>query len=136
MVSMEECQGLRSNTYTTEGKVKWVKPLGDQIPGIACIEASVGKMKVDKVIDCSKLVRVERIRVHEGYGIPGSLLVRYQRTGKNQDPMATLSFLTKGLTWAPTYSITLTKEKKTLKLDGQAGLLCDLPLFNGMSTVC
>ena len=135
VVCLEEGQGLHSRTCNIEGKVKWIQPRRDsdhQTTRLACIEDAVGKIKVDKMVDCSKLVRVERsILVDQGDDKSGSLVVRYIRTGPTLAPMATLSFLTKGLTWAPSYSILLDKVKKTLKLDGQACLLCDLPFFNG-----
>merc|ERR1719431_1473510 len=61
-----------------------------------------------------------------------SLLVRYVTNGSS-DLGASLSYLTKGLTWAPSYSVLMDKESKTVKLEGKACLLCDLPFLDGDS---
>ena len=54
-----------------------------------------------------------------------------RKEGGNKTPSATLSYLTRGLTWAPTYSLLLNKEKMTLQVEGNATILCDLPFFDG-----
>ena len=57
------------------------------------------------------------------------LLVRYQT--KEDHPSAVLSYLTKGITWAPSYSLVLDKANKMVKMEGKATLLCDVNLLKG-----
>merc|ERR1719334_1459444 len=79
--------------------------------------------KCDILIDCSNIIHLERIPdLLEN----GSLIVRYSQGGP-----CSLSYLTKGLTWAPTYTVLLDRDTKKLKLEGQACLLCDLATFTG-----
>ena len=60
------------------------------------------------------------------------VLVRYHSTGAGEkDSKAVLSYLTPGLTWAPSYSLVLDKATKTLKLEGKACLMCDLSFLEG-----
>ena len=46
---------------------------------------------------------------------------------------ANLSYLTRGVMWAPSYMLRQCKSSKTLTLQGNACLLCDLPFFKGKS---
>ena len=63
------------------------------------------------------------------------LSVRYavsaDETGKTVG--ANLSYLTRGLMWAPSYMLRQDKKSKTMTLQGNACLLCDLPFFKGNS---
>ena len=60
------------------------------------------------------------------------VLVRYHNTGAGEkDSKAVLSYLTPGLTWAPSYSLVLDRDTKTLKLEGKACLMCDLSFLEG-----
>ena len=60
------------------------------------------------------------------------VLVRYQTDSDGkQESKAVLSYLTPGLTWAPSYSLVLDKTTKTLKLEGKACLMCDLDFLEG-----
>merc|ERR1719483_1018025 len=109
-----------------EGRVKWFED-GSKM---AILETTVNKVKLDKLIDTSKIVHLERMmRQGQGYE-SSSLLVRYVNSG-GSDPSTSLSYLTKGLTWAPSYSVLMDKESKTVKLEGKACLLCDLPYLDG-----
>ena len=54
------------------------------------------------------------------------IVVRYHSKDKNSGTGAVLSYLTRGLTWAPSYAMVLDKASKTLSLEGKACLLCDL----------
>ena len=64
-----------------------------------------------------------------------SLSVRFaialDHSGKTAD--ANLSYLTRGLTWAPSYMLRQEKKSKTMTIQGNACLLCDLPFFKGNS---
>ena len=132
MVTVEESQGFRGGTNRHQGKVKWVQPSQAETgTRLAILEMKEGRGKRDKLFDCSKLVSVERFKDQEKK--EGSLVARYRRTDTKVAPMATLSYLTKGLAWAPSYSILLTNggKGKTLVMEGQATILCDLPFFDG-----
>jgi len=132
MVGVLEGQGQNSGTSYHQGKVKWVQPREQVTQGsrMAILEMKENKTKRDKLIDCSKLVGVERLQDHKDEEA-GSVVARYKRMDTVQPVMATLSYLTQGLAWAPNYSLVLTKGAKTLSLEGQATILCDLPFFDG-----
>ena len=62
------------------------------------------------------------------------LSVRYATSlGSTETVEANLSYLTRGLMWAPSYMLRQYKSNKTLTLQGNACLLCDLPFFKGKS---
>ena len=62
------------------------------------------------------------------------LSVRYATSlGLAETVKANLSYLTRGLMWAPSYLLRQYKSNKTLTLQGNACLLCDLPFFKGKS---
>jgi len=62
------------------------------------------------------------------------LSVRYATSlGSSEAVEANLSYLTRGLMWAPSYMLRQYKSNKTLTLQGNACLLCDLPFFKGKS---
>ena len=62
------------------------------------------------------------------------LSVRFATSlSSDQKPEANLSYLTRGLMWAPSYMLRQSKSSKTLTLQGNACLLCDLPFFKGKS---
>ena len=112
-----------------QGQIKWVQP-AENGPKMAILETTENNIKIDKLVDTSKIVHLERIgRDNYGYA-SSSLLVRYVNTGES-DPSSTLSYLTKGLTWAPSYTVLMNKETKTVKLEGKACLLCDLSFLDG-----
>jgi len=124
IVSLKEDQPGGSSITRLEGKIKWVQPDDDNNPRMAVIETGTDDDDLtDELIDCNKIVHVKRAAEKEG---KGSLVVRYSLGGK-----CNLSYLTRGLTWAPTYTILIDRDLKKLKLDGQACLLCDLPAFKG-----
>merc|ERR1712062_267956 len=62
------------------------------------------------------------------------LSVRF-KTGLSSDQTAeaNLSYLSRGLMWAPSYMLRQNKSNKTLTLQGNASLLCDIPFFRGKS---
>jgi len=129
-VAVEESQGFRGGTGHYQGIVKWVQPRADgSLTRLAILEIQEGRMKRDKLFDCSKLVSVERIKEMEEK--EGSLVARYRRLGSSKAALAILSYLTRGLAWAPSYSLLLLNGGKTLILEGQATILCDLPFFDG-----
>jgi hypothetical protein len=110
-----------------QGKVKWVQPVAENGLKMAILEMTVNNVKLDKLIDSTKIVHLERIGRED---VSSSLLVRYVTTGESE-PSSILSYLTKGLTWAPSYSVLMNKETKTVTLEGKACLLCDLPFLDG-----
>jgi hypothetical protein len=117
-------EGARQSMH--EGRVRWVQD-GEEA-GLAVLEVQQGAAKRDKLISCSGLVSVERQPDSEENEV--SLVARFRRTGPAA-PSAVLSYLTRGLAWAPAYSLLLDRQKMTLRLEGCATILCDLPFFDG-----
>jgi len=90
---------------------------------------------------------------YQGYQRPASRIpdtryqTRYQNTRENSNQLsvrygistnnpeqkvtANLSYLTKGLMWAPSYILRQDQKQKVITLQGNACLLCDLPFLNG-----
>eukprot|EP00092_Neocalanus_flemingeri_P030518 GFUD01033135.1.p1 GENE.GFUD01033135.1~~GFUD01033135.1.p1 ORF type:complete len:559 (-),score=202.78 GFUD01033135.1:889-2565(-) len=134
-VDVEEGQGMRAGTRCYQGRVKWVKAMGDEgtEARLAMLEIKEGQVKKDKLFNCSNIVNIEKIAEDEE---EVSLVARYRRTATSKAPMATLSYLTRGLAWAPSYSLLINKEEMTLRLDGHATFLCDLPQFDGEPVGC
>ena len=64
-----------------------------------------------------------------------SLSVRYAISKSHSGKIAgaNLSYLTRGLMWAPSYMLRQDTQQKRLTLQGMACLLCDLPFFKGES---
>ena len=64
-----------------------------------------------------------------------TLSVRYACTNADskEHVSVNLSYLTRGLTWAPSYMLRQDKTNKTITLEGNACILCDLPFFMGSS---
>merc|ERR1711970_905072 len=87
-------------------------------------------MAILETKDTGRIVDLERAVRQDG-STSSSLLVRYVTT--DTDPRAILSYLTNGLTWAPSYSVLMNSDTKTVKLEGNACLLCDLPFLDGGS---
>ena len=62
------------------------------------------------------------------------LSVRYStKLDTTEKPKANLSYLTRGLMWAPSYLLRQDKSTKTFTMKGNACLLCDLPFLQGKS---
>ena len=112
-----------------QGKLRWVQPPGSATR-LALLQLSHGQGKRDLLLDTAKIVNIERVQDNEERDV--KLVARFKRKeGGSKAPTATLTYLTRGLTWAPTYSLLLNKEKMTLQLEGNATILCDLPFFDG-----
>eukprot|EP00090_Calanus_glacialis_P047572 TRINITY_DN9943_c0_g1_i6.p1 TRINITY_DN9943_c0_g1~~TRINITY_DN9943_c0_g1_i6.p1 ORF type:complete len:550 (-),score=161.39 TRINITY_DN9943_c0_g1_i6:124-1773(-) len=120
-----------NNMQYYQGRVKWVQT-AEHGPKMAILETTENNVKLDKLIDTSKIVHLERTGMEDIENGRSSLLVRYAAADKS-DPSCTLSYLTNGLTWAPSYSVLMNTETKTVKLEGKACLLCDLPFLDGGS---
>ena len=77
----------------------------------------------DMLINTSLIISVQAAVDDERDSNRQRVLVRYQTDGTGQESKAVLSYLTPGLTWAPSYSLVLDKSTKTLKLEGKACLI-------------
>ena len=87
-------------------------------------------LRADMLIDISHIQSVEgAVENEDGIKQP-RIRVRYHRADE-QSSDAVLSYLTPGLTWAPSYSLVLDKTTKTLQLEGKACLMCDLSFLGG-----
>jgi len=124
----EDAKNSRSSRH--QGKVRWVQPPGAATK-LALLQLTHGQGKRDLLLDTAKIVNIERVQDNEERDV--NLVARFKRKegSSKKAPTATLSYLTRGLTWAPTYSLLLNKEKMTLQLEGNATILCDLPFFQG-----
>merc|ERR1712061_221847 len=123
----EDSKNTRSSRH--QGRVRWVQPPGSATR-LALLQMKHGQGKRDLLLDTAKIVNIERVQDNDERDV--NLVARFKRKeGGGKASTATLSYLTRGLTWAPTYSLLLNKEKMTLKLEGNATILCDLPFFDG-----
>ena len=123
----EDAKNTRTSRH--EGRVRWVQPPGGA-SRLALLQLTHGQGKRDLLLDTAKIVNIERLQDNEERDV--KLVARFKRKeGGTKAPSATLSYLTRGLTWAPTYSLLLNKEKMTLQVEGNATILCDLPFFDG-----
>ena len=123
----EDAKNTRTSRH--QGRVRWVQPPGGA-SRLALLQLTHGQGKRDLLLDTAKIVNIERLQDNEERDV--KLVARFKRKeGGNKAPRATLSYLTRGLTWAPTYSLLLNKEKMTLQVEGNATILCDLPFFDG-----
>ena len=123
----EDSKNTRSSRH--QGRVRWVQPPGSATR-LALLQMTHGQGKRDLLLDTAKIVNIERVQDNDERDV--NLVARFKRKeGGGKASTATLSYLTRGLTWAPTYSLLLNKEKMTLKLEGNATILCDLPFFDG-----
>ena len=95
---------------------------------------------IEKLIRCSSIVSLKttlrKSNLDEGEDDENErgncLSVRYATSlGSSDTVEANLSYLTRGLTWAPSYILRQCKSSKILTLEGNACLLCDLPFFTG-----
>merc|ERR1712142_215582 len=114
-----------------QGLIKWVQPAENEAK-MAILETVLGNVKHDTLIDTSKIIHMERAEKNDGSNVGSSLLVRYMSVTESA-PQCTLSYLSNGLTWAPSYSVLMSQDNKTVKLEGKACLLCDLPFLDGGS---
>jgi hypothetical protein len=85
--------------------------------------------------DEEDVVESGRQRRNDGMESFKSISVRYavDKTHSEDKVVANLSYLTQGLLWAPSYMLRQDKKSKTMTLQGNACLLCDLPFFKGNS---
>ena len=58
------------------------------------------------------------------------LLVRYH-IKEDTKATAILSYVTRGLTWAPNYSLVIDNISKTVRMEGKACLMCDIAFMDG-----
>ena len=82
--------------------------------------------KTDFLVNVSKINSIECESNSEEDDNEPRISIRYHSKGNDSGSGAVLSYLTQGLTWAPSYSIVLDKTSKTLRLEGKACILCDL----------
>ena len=128
----EDSKYARSREH--QGKVRWVQPQGTATR-LALLQLTHGQGKSDLLLDTAKITNIERVQDKKETDV--NLVARFKRKeGGSKAPTATLSYLTRGLTWAPTYSFLLNKERTTLQLEGNATILCDLPFFDGEPIGC
>ena len=125
-------KGSYESIEDVQGLIKWVQQ-SEAGPKMAIFETSDRNVKHDMLVDTSKIVHLERTEEkNDGSNTSSSLQVRYV-TSTEWEPQCTLSYLTNGLTWAPSYSVLMSQDSKTVKLEGNACLLCDLPFLDGGS---
>ena len=118
----------QDGTHVADGKIK--KVLNAATRSFVVIE--MNDTGADMLIDTSLIISVQAA-VDDGHdNNQPRVLVRYHNAGDGeQDSKAVLTYLTPGLTWAPSYSLVLDKTTKTLKLEGKACLMCDLSFLEG-----
>ena len=123
----EEVKFSRSGSGVNrlEGLIKWVQPSSATVQKrMAIIQTGTNRDELrDELIDCSMVCHIKRVEDIQGERRLG---VRYNEGGS-----CFLSYLTKGLTWAPAYTIILDKDSQSLNFEGQAYLICNLSGFNG-----
>ena len=86
----------------------------------------------DMLVDTSLIISIQAAVDHGNDNSQPRVLVRYHNAGDGeQESKAVLTYLTPGLTWAPSYSLVLDTATKTLKLEGKACLMCDLSFLEG-----
>ena len=129
--------------------------LGDSVKGVSGIIKSVHKEQsnnsfvvlqssktngIERLIRCASIVSLETThrksnldeKEDDDNDRDNCLSVRYTTClGSSDTVEAELSYLTRGLTWAPSYVLRQCKSSKILSLEGNACLLCDLPFFTG-----
>lgn len=122
----------QNGTHEEDGKIKRV--LNAATGSYVVIEGTgaTGDTRADMLFDISLIISIQATVDNRTDGKEPKVLVRYHSTGDGEeDSKAVLSYLTPGLTWAPSYSLVLDKTTKTLKLEGKACLMCDLSFLEG-----
>ena len=122
---------------TVTGNIKWVQnSINNPTESFVVIEKNESNRgwrhgraiwtKTDFLVNVSKINSIESESNSEEDDNEPRIAVRYHSKENDSGSGAVLSYLTQGLTWAPSYSIVLDKTSKTLRLEGKACLLCDL----------
>jgi len=117
--------GFRGNQ--TEGKIK--KVFGEYVileknPDNEIFEELLSIDSIKSIVSCNN--EEDGDSVASG----SNILVRYHNQD-DQTPTANLSYLTRGFTWAPSYSLVLDTINKTVSMEGKACLLCDISFLDG-----
>jgi len=128
---------LKCKEKVVHGKVLNVSNVGDEWSFVMLEVQKSKKKKADIFMKTSDICNVEASDERDGdvydndfSETSNELLVRYH----NSDPGSSkvlLSYLTKGLTWAPSYSLSINKDSKTVSMEGKACLLCDIKFLEG-----
>ena len=117
--------GFRGNL--TEGIIK--KVLGEYM----IIEKNADNDTFEELLLIDSIKSVVSCNNEEDGGATASgsnILVRYHNKD-DKTVAANLSYLTRGFTWAPSYSLVLDTVNKTVSMDGKACLLCDIGFLDG-----
>ena len=118
----------QDGTHESIGKIK--KVLNAATKSFVVIE--LNDTGADMLIDTSLIISVQAAVDNGNDNSQPRVLVRYHNAGDGeQESKAVLTYLTPGLTWAPSYSLVLDTATKTLKLEGKACLMCDLSFLEG-----
>ena len=83
---------LDRNTYI-QGRIKWVQSVTAGAR-LALLQVREGQARKDKVIDCSEVINVEQMMENDK---SLELTARFRRLSTTKTPMASLSYLTRGL---------------------------------------
>ena len=118
----------KNGSHVSQEKGK-IKSLNEEF---LILEKENGYKKVEQLLAISSIKSIvagtddDDDDEHSG----SNILVRYH-IKDDVKATAVLSYLTRGLTWAPSYSLVIDNVSKTVMMEGKACLLCDIAFMDG-----